>query len=378
TADALEIYMKQFWHTVTYDLTTKTYFFILDDQIFEVNVELLHEALQITPKDYDHPFVEPPSKKAIHSFINKLAMSLGTKPVKTRGKGLLTKQGVEIAVERVKEEEPQLTKRRQNSVTIRRETHGESNEKNLDHSSKLKGNETLCAAAQFKLDMKKTRKASKDDFFIQQHPKGLGEGSGVTLEVPDGLSHKGPNEGSGVTQAVIDEPSGSSSSSSSKSEIEDIFSDDESDGADDKEKADDSKTAGDEKAIEEQKPADQRPPLVDTTITMIPETTLSSTQPPPKRSKTKRIIKKSKKLETQVDTKVLDKRLTRLEKKVEALSRFNIPEAINKSVKAHLMKNVLPKDAPDFGKTRQEKATKQSMLKCSTKPFDEDSLTKYD
>ncbi|GJS91325.1 hypothetical protein Tco_0773961 [Tanacetum coccineum] len=213
----------QFWHTVTYDLTTKTYFYILDDQIFEVNVELLREVLQITPKDYDHPFVEPPSKKAIHSFINKL-----------------------------EEEEPQLTRRRQNGVTIRRETHGESDEKNLDHSSKLKGNETLSATAQFKLDMKKARKASKDDFFIQQHPKGLGEGSGVTLEVPDGLSRKGPNEGSSVTQAVIDGPSGSSRSSSSKSEIEDIFSDDESDGADDEEKADDSKTAGDEKAIEEQ------------------------------------------------------------------------------------------------------------------------------
>ncbi|GJS91324.1 hypothetical protein Tco_0773960 [Tanacetum coccineum] len=90
---------------------------------------------------------------------------------------------------------------------------------------------------------------------------------------------------------------------------------------------------------------------------MIPETTLSSTQPPPKRSKTKQILKKSKKVETQVDTEVLDKRLTRLEKKVEALSRFNIPEAINKSIKAYLINNVLPKDAPDFGKTRQEKAT---------------------
>ncbi|GJV72868.1 hypothetical protein Tco_1492863, partial [Tanacetum coccineum] len=50
------------------------------------------------------------------------------------------------------------------------------------------------------------------------------EGSGVTLEFPDGLSHKGPNEGSGVTPTVLDEPSGSSSSLSLEydDEIKDI------------------------------------------------------------------------------------------------------------------------------------------------------------
>ncbi|GKA17361.1 hypothetical protein Tco_0697198, partial [Tanacetum coccineum] len=31
TADALEIYMQQLWHTITYDLTAKTYFFKIDD-----------------------------------------------------------------------------------------------------------------------------------------------------------------------------------------------------------------------------------------------------------------------------------------------------------------------------------------------------------
>nr|GEU44617.1 hypothetical protein [Tanacetum cinerariifolium] len=61
--------------------------------------------------------------------------------------------------------------------------------------------------------MTKARKASKDDFIIQQRPKGSGEGFGVVLEVHDGVSHKGPNEGSGVTLALPDEPSGISSSS---------------------------------------------------------------------------------------------------------------------------------------------------------------------
>ncbi|GKC06162.1 hypothetical protein Tco_0997772 [Tanacetum coccineum] len=110
----------------------------------------------------------------------------------------------------------------------------------------------LYAAAQFKLDLKKVRKASKDDFILQQRPKSSGEGSGVALEVPDGLNLKGPNEGSGVTSAVPDKPNGNSSSSSSKYEIEGIFSDDESDRAEDKEKADDSKTVDNEKAAEEQ------------------------------------------------------------------------------------------------------------------------------
>nr|GEV11245.1 hypothetical protein [Tanacetum cinerariifolium] len=97
-----------------------------------------------------------------------------------------------------------------------------------------------------------------------------------------------------------------------------------------------------------------------------------------KKKQTKRILKKSKKPETQVDTEVLDNRLTRLEKKVEAMSRFNIPEAIDKFVKAHLMKKVLPKGAMNFGEIRQEKATMQRMPKYSSKSFDKDSLMEYD
>nr|GEZ06320.1 hypothetical protein [Tanacetum cinerariifolium] len=130
----------------------------------------------------------------------------------------------------------------------------------------------------------------------------------------------GPNEGSGVNSMVPDEPSGSSSSFSldSDDEIEDISSDD------------------DDKAIEGKKP------------------------------------------ETQVDTTVLDNRLTRLENKVEAMSWFNIPVEINKAMKAHLKKNVLPKDVPNFDKLKSEKTAKQQTLKYSTTPFDEDSLEEYD
>ncbi|GJS16250.1 zf-CCHC domain-containing protein, partial [Tanacetum coccineum] len=85
----------------------------------------------------------------------------------------------------------------------------------------------------------------------------------------------------------------------------------------------------------------------------------------------------SKKPKQQVDADVIVKRLTRLEKKVEAILKIDHSEAINKSGQAHL-KKVLSIAAPDFGKLKQDKAAKQSTPKCTTKPFDEASLNEYD
>ncbi|GKG41320.1 hypothetical protein Tco_0470532, partial [Tanacetum coccineum] len=62
----------------------------------------------------------------------------------------------------------------------------ESDEERVDHS--LKALETLSKAAQFKLNMEKARKVSEHDLFIQQCPRGSGEGSGVNPEVPDELT----------------------------------------------------------------------------------------------------------------------------------------------------------------------------------------------
>ncbi|GKD29265.1 hypothetical protein Tco_1240043 [Tanacetum coccineum] len=64
--------MQQFWHTITYNIESKTYFFTLDDQSFEVNADLLRDALQITPKDSDHLFVTPPPHDKIVSFIKEI------------------------------------------------------------------------------------------------------------------------------------------------------------------------------------------------------------------------------------------------------------------------------------------------------------------
>ncbi|GKA90026.1 hypothetical protein Tco_0811838 [Tanacetum coccineum] len=72
TADAPEIYMQQFCYTITYDLTTKAFFFTMGDKVFEVNAKLLCNTLSITPKYLDHPITLPAPKKEIISFINQL------------------------------------------------------------------------------------------------------------------------------------------------------------------------------------------------------------------------------------------------------------------------------------------------------------------
>ncbi|GJW51243.1 hypothetical protein Tco_0092594 [Tanacetum coccineum] len=123
--------------------------------------------------------------------------------------------------------------------------------------------------------------------------------------------------------------------------------------------------------VTQEKPTEPKPLLVDTTITLIPDTkTISLTQPPQtqtKRRKTKVILKKSNKPDSQVESGELECRVTRLEKKVHAMSSFNLPEAIDNSVKAHL-KNVLPKDVPYCGKSKREKL-RRACTKNSSTPF---------
>ncbi|GJT72028.1 hypothetical protein Tco_1031314 [Tanacetum coccineum] len=116
------------------------------------------------------------------------------------------------------EEEP-LVRRRPTGVVIGREFHRESEKESLDHSKKLKEMEILSTVVQLKIVLKKAKRSSKDDFILQQCLRVSGEGFGVALEVPDRINQKGLNEGS------------------------DIFTDDESKGADEKEKADESRKA---------------------------------------------------------------------------------------------------------------------------------------
>nr|GEV14972.1 hypothetical protein [Tanacetum cinerariifolium] len=103
------------------------------------------------------------------------------------------------------------------------------------------------------MDFKETKEKDEIPLVRRQTGVVIGDGNGVTIEFPNELNQKGPNEGSSVTLAVFNEPSGSSSSSSSDLElkIEDISSDDENNVAEDKEKAE-AKKAEEEKSEDEQ------------------------------------------------------------------------------------------------------------------------------
>ncbi|GKE19224.1 hypothetical protein Tco_1426801, partial [Tanacetum coccineum] len=78
-----------------------------------------------------------------------------------------------------------------------------------------------------------------------------------------------------------------------------------------------------------------------------------------------------------VNTEVLENKFIRLEKKeVEAMSRFNIPKAIDKTVRAHLMNNVLPKGAPDFDSQKEKKKRKQKDSEALKKDKDQAGSSK--
>ncbi|GJS25815.1 retrovirus-related pol polyprotein from transposon TNT 1-94 [Tanacetum coccineum] len=72
SASVPAIYIQQFWNTLTYEAKTGAYSFELDETRFVLDVNLLREALEITPIDQAHQFVSPPSGDAIMDFVNEL------------------------------------------------------------------------------------------------------------------------------------------------------------------------------------------------------------------------------------------------------------------------------------------------------------------
>ncbi|GJZ44415.1 hypothetical protein Tco_0591670 [Tanacetum coccineum] len=68
-----EIYMHQFWNTVTKVQDSSSYQFKLDNKRFKVNAEVFRDILQICPKLPDKPFDIPPSTdEEIVSFVYEL------------------------------------------------------------------------------------------------------------------------------------------------------------------------------------------------------------------------------------------------------------------------------------------------------------------
>ncbi|GJT04625.1 hypothetical protein Tco_0839087 [Tanacetum coccineum] len=69
SVDVPSIYVQQFWNTLGNDDKTGVYNFQLNELWFNLNADVLCNALEITPKDTAHPFVPPPAGDLIIDFV---------------------------------------------------------------------------------------------------------------------------------------------------------------------------------------------------------------------------------------------------------------------------------------------------------------------
>ncbi|GJW67970.1 hypothetical protein Tco_0122394 [Tanacetum coccineum] len=72
SANVPAIYLQQFWKTMSYNEKTGVYSCQLDEQWFDLSVDLLRKALAITPVSPAHPFELPPSGDTVIDFVNEL------------------------------------------------------------------------------------------------------------------------------------------------------------------------------------------------------------------------------------------------------------------------------------------------------------------
>ncbi|GKB10594.1 retrovirus-related pol polyprotein from transposon TNT 1-94 [Tanacetum coccineum] len=72
SANVPAIYLQQFWKTMSYNEKTGVYSCQVDEQCFDLSVDLLREALAITPINPTHPFELPPSGDTVTDFVNEL------------------------------------------------------------------------------------------------------------------------------------------------------------------------------------------------------------------------------------------------------------------------------------------------------------------
>ncbi|GKA97860.1 putative reverse transcriptase domain-containing protein [Tanacetum coccineum] len=71
-AEVSEIYMQQFWFTISKIKDSSSYQFKLDKKKCRIDVEVFRYILQICPKLHNQEFDEPPSDEEIVSFIKEL------------------------------------------------------------------------------------------------------------------------------------------------------------------------------------------------------------------------------------------------------------------------------------------------------------------
>ncbi|GKA26265.1 hypothetical protein Tco_0712374 [Tanacetum coccineum] len=75
TTKVPQIYMHQFWNTITKIRDTDAYSFKLDKKKYRVDTEVFHEILQICPRILNQDFIALPSEEDLVTFIQELGYS---------------------------------------------------------------------------------------------------------------------------------------------------------------------------------------------------------------------------------------------------------------------------------------------------------------
>ncbi|GKC64072.1 hypothetical protein Tco_1096670 [Tanacetum coccineum] len=248
SADVPEIYMQQFWFTISKIKDSSLYQFKLDNKKFKIGVELFCEILQICLKVpniicINHRETLLPLSTNVYlgkvqTFSTKLTTDRQVSgdvkarpfPDSLRSSSLTSSQNTNsfpeettyvMVNDNIKKSKAYQTylafstravipkKARYGTkapATPKKDTLNVSKKKTLDQSKKLKGMEILLDAAQLAADTQKAIKASKKVQRLQQQTRGSSEGAGITPEVPNEPKGKsrGTSKGDGITPEVPD------------------------------------------------------------------------------------------------------------------------------------------------------------------------------
>nr|GEW70937.1 hypothetical protein [Tanacetum cinerariifolium] len=164
TTSVLEIYMQEFWTTVT--LYHTLFRFNLNDKSHTLNMENFRDMLNICPRLPRERFQDPPVKEEILSFLSDLSHS-GEIRVLTDVK------------------QPVSSKTTFESASKGPKLNTQAKTKQPAKKTKAKGLTMLTEAALFEADrLKLAIKRSKKDFYIS-HASGSGDGVGKLFKVLD-------------------------------------------------------------------------------------------------------------------------------------------------------------------------------------------------
>nr|GEW38316.1 hypothetical protein [Tanacetum cinerariifolium] len=161
TNDVPEIYMHQFWFTITKINDSSSYKFKLDNKTFKVRVEVFRDVLQICPRIGNQEFVGPPTHEEAIAFIKEIDASLGKLQhltnfdcQKLKSRGVYGKLIPEVLVSK------EMMESNAYKICLDFAT---GKEKKADRCYHQKGMEMLLDAALLIVDTKKAIKAKNDN-----------------------------------------------------------------------------------------------------------------------------------------------------------------------------------------------------------------------